>query len=1004
MKKLLDGRMKAVAAALVVSVFGVVQGATTCTFLGGGVDAKWSRADNWKDGVKPQSGDSVEIPNTVGELTSEIDGDYVLTALTVNATGAVTFSGSGSLSLAKVDVHAPTTFSSGLSVDFSAKSSYAYAGNASGQTAFPLVFDCPVTLTGAIDFCLAGKSTITFNGSLTGAEAQLRPVTGVAWSANGTVTFNGVVTVKNIYFWNHQSASTFTFSAAGNSWEKCQLGYGVVNFTVPTACPPTSQIGWTSYANEQTAVSTGSYVFNGNDITADRLIDSANGSYAEGHNLSSGELWTPTAKAMTLTLNGTADATSDVRLTGKLSLVLNSAGGFTQTLTKRVHTTSGSVTVKAGTLKLTSGSTMASVPAVAIESGSILLNGAGESAFAGAETVAIGETGAFELADGMANPFSSTKTSLVLTEGAKLVVPAGVVCRVKSVNLDGRDLPADTYTGSGATGEIASWIEGGGTVEVSVGGVAKNAVWTGAGEDEKTTTAENWEGGVLPLKGDALTFAAGGNRASLAKDLVASGVVFTASAPRTFEIAPDESAPTATLGIHAGGVSFNGAVAQTNVISAPVAVLDDKMSVDLGANAANRLALTGTVACRDTADITVRANGGSLSLSGENAFSGTMKLTTGGSYDFIGSGALAGLTSLTIDASDTIAKNLRFRGGTHAAAVNLRHRTASGTSRPAVTFSGTNVLTGAWYAHDDWWTLTLTASTASRTVFEGGFKADGQSLRLYLNPNATVVITNTPFATAPSRGYAFHSNLASDGIVEDWVPGTLPESQGEKGLGLAGGITFKTMVDGALRDHPLYMTTPGWSGAGAPTLDLCGHDQSVGRLDASKHDDCDHDPRGIIRSDAAATLTVRQSGGAAATTWQPRFLGGVSLVKDGADELVLAGVNSTTGRLEVAAGRLSFSGNGCWTNASAVVVSGGTLAVDAKSRLPKKAKSYVLSGGTLDLSAGVALRAVDVQVSDGAGGLRSLPAGVYTSANLPDCISGEGSLTACGGGVVLIVR
>ena len=998
MKMFMKGKTKAVAAAMIVAVFGVVQGATTCTFLGGGTDAKWSTAGNWKNGIKPQSGDSVEIPNTVGELTSEIDGNYVLAALTVNATGAVMFSGSGSLSLAKVDVHTPTTFTSGLSVDFSAATSYAYAGNASGETAFPLVFNCPVTLTGAIDFCLAGKSTITFNGALTGAAARLRPVTGVAWSGNGAVSFNGVVTVKSIYFYGHNSASTFSFSAAGNSWEKCQLGYGVVNFKDPAACPATSQLGWTAYANEQTAVSMGSYVFNGNDITVDRLTDNANGSYAEGHNISSGELWTPSAKTATLTLNSTADATSDVRLTGKLSLVLNSTGGFTQTLTKRVHTTSGSVTVKAGTLKLTAGSTMASVPAVAIEDGSLLLDGAGENAFIGAETVMIDEKGAFRLADGMTNPFSSTKTTLVLTEGAKLVVPAGVVCRVKSVRLGGRDLPADTYTGSGAIGEVSSWIEGGGTVVVSVGGEVTNAVWTGAGADEKTTTVENWKGSALPLKGDALIFAEDGNRALLANNLVASGVVFTASVPRTFEIAKDESAPTATLGVHVGGVSFSGAVAQTNMISAPMTVMDDRMSIDLGANAANRLAVRGAVACHDSADIMVRANGGSLALSGENDFLGTMTLATGGTYDFTGSGALAGLTKLTIDASDKMAKILHFCGGTHAAAVTLQHRTASGTARPAVTFIGTNVLTGAWYAHDDWWTLTLTASTASRTVFEGGFKADGQSLRFYMYPNSTVVITNTPFATAPARGYAFHANSA--GTVEDWVSGTFPESQGGKGLGLAGGIIFKTMVEGALSDHPLYMTTPGWSGAGAPTLDLCGHDQFVGRLDASRHDDCDHDPRGVIRSDNAATLTVRQNGGSETTIWQPRFLGGVSLVKEGTNTLVLSGVNTTTGRLEVAEGTLSFSGDGCWSHARDIALSGGTLKVDNNQRVSKRLKMIAYSAGKLDLAQGVVVHVREFIINDGVSS-SALAAGTYTATDLPAILSGAGVMQVVGEGMIL---
>lgn len=84
----------------------------------------------------------------------------------------------------------------------------------------------------------------------------------------------------------------------------------------------------------------------------------------------------------------------------------------------------------------------------------------------------------------------------------------------------------------------------------------------------------------------------------------------------------------------------------------------------------------------------------------------------------------------------------------------------------------------------------------------------------------------------------------------------------------------------------------------------------------------------------------------------------------------------------------------------AVVVSGGTLKVDRKNRLAKGA-AYTLTGGALEIAAGVRLRGASLALPDGVGGMRVETVGVFSASNCP-YIRGEGELCLQTGTMILV--
>lgn len=378
---------------------------------------------------------------------------------------------------------------------------------------------------------------------------------------------------------------------------------------------------------------------------------------------------------------------------------------------------------------------------------------------------------------------------------------------------------------------------------------------------------------------------------------------------------------------------------------------------------------------------------------------------TSGTYEIDGSTYGPDVTKVAFSQADG-ACSVKFGPGTYGPEIRIAHDTGwSATKTMSAMCSGSEQIIFAKKVTltDACWNLPLSIDSGADVVFEGGISApytwDYYAYLLLYGSGCSVTIRNTPIDVQTGRGVFFNAWGRSTVILG------VANNKIKSMLQLSGVVTLKTTCDYALSTNT-YATPLAFvkvDGNDGMVLDLCGHDQAVGRLDTKGKYAGEPSVTGKIRSDSLATLHVRQSGGDAVTTFSPSFEGGAGLCKSGADELVLAGVSTTTGVLEVAEGALSFSGDGCWNQAKDIALSGGTLKVDGNQRLARKLTTITYSAGKLDLAQGVVVRVREFLIKDGTES-SSLAAGTYTADNLPTILSGSGTMQVTGGGLMLLFK
>jgi len=523
----------------------------------------------------------------------------------------------------------------------------------------------------------------------------------------------------------------------------------------------------------------------------------------------------------------------------------------------------------------------------------------------------------------------------------------------------------------------------------SVVSAATSGEWTALGGDELTTTVENWDGNEVP-SGIGLTFGAAGTRALLAETLSATGVTFApAAAARTFTISNADSAPTARLEIGADGITVQASSGE-NVISSPI--LFTGSAATLGGTSGTGtdvLKLTGPISSSATVALTA-SGANKLYLTGTSDFTGTFTSTRGTRYVSAGALGAAGNTA-TFKQTDGVS-TVYFNGGTFDQNIRLERNTGNDVS--AYFVADTNhVVNGTFTAVNNQGCNVFVKRNA-KVTFNKGLNTDyyDYQLGLFMETGASVTVTNKPLGAYCNNGFLLYAYGASQ--LNLCCSNTLTRLSAP--FHICGNIkvntrvpwAFSTNVNGNVVYVPLAFKKEG-SGVDGATLDLCGNDQAVGYLSTAGNFSYDPSETGKITSTAPATLYVYQTSD---KTFKPTFQGAANLWKGGANTLTFSGDNTTTGRLTVAEGTVAFSGSGTWSKVSEVFVTGGTLTIDAVTRLNPKADLY-LSGGALEIATGVTLTVNRLFVSDGAGGCRQLSgASTYTAADLPAYLTGGGSL------------
>ena len=585
--------------------------------------------------------------------------------------------------------------------------------------------------------------------------------------------------------------------------------------------------------------------------------------------------------------------------------------------------------------------------------------------------------------------------------------------KVGKLVLNGIEIEQGKTVGSTMSGaDIQDDDHFGGAGQVAVGDAKfdpTEATWTNGGADNLMTTVDNWD--IAPKLPNfntglvTLTFGTDGDTALLAGDTHVKGIVFTG---RDFTLAAAPSAPDAKLVIGSAQVIVNApedGLAHTNRIDVPLALAENEFQVSV-TDAKSTLVLPCPVTAPEGVTATfIRRGEGTFVSDGENLVPGSRQQINGIWYATARSLGPAGAT-VKVSQDSTATKPIAFylNGGTFEQTFLIAR-----TQPPSYTFGAaagsTNYLTQA-ISYEDSYGIEFSFLQDSWTEFQNGFKKTGSWTGSFTYaPRASVVFSGAPFAFGDSSRPAKMGNYNTAPTSRARVEFAAAGGYARTGLVASGGLDVHFTVDAAFSTNtyasPLYLKR---YGTAHPTLHLHGTEQYFGSARTNEWSGWN-----FQNDTTGATVTSDVEGGVlhicqtVDATWHAFFTGSASLEKSGDKTLTLAVASPSTGSLAVSAGTLDFAADvseAGWTNCSAVAVSGGTLKVDRKGRLAKGA-AYTLTGGALEIAAGVRLKGSSLTLPDGNGGTRTETVGVFSAANCP-YISGEGELRLQTGTMILV--
>ena len=702
--------MKRVMMFVCAALSGVAFAGNVCNWTGAAHDGKLNTAENWD--VAPVSGngdtlvidigeDGTTINNTVADFSvaciKMLGRNY--TPLILGGERIVIAPASGSTdkttvwtNFCSVLVNAPLRLDGNCQFGLGGASS---------------VFNGDISLTGAISWRLVGRpkgasdpgltgdATIMFNGAVYGPQAALHVQTGR--NGNGSIPkFYGKVTVDSFYNGEATCPCSATFYHVGN-----EIAKYVFSST-------TSWCGTDNALTEDTVIQLGkngnNYVWSSASIcfaggngkqVANRLSDcvDARGTYPDSQYI--GAYVTDDTRSggtdATLTLKGTDNGLTYVRLNNGVSVVWEPKGDFTQDFRDRAHKTTGTLTVKGGTMRSSGTNVFLNVPTVRVEGGAF--DAASTNAvfattpvFPGMDWLEIGASGRFIVTNDAVHAVSPWRSCARIATGGKFVLAQDVTLDFNVLQLNGTPVTPDTYTKANCT-----WIEGDGSVVVRSTTVTGCSYWKAA-ISGNWSDAANWEGGVPGATTKAFITASGADYTVTVDSAI--------TLPAKLEIAPDSG--TATVDVS-------------------VPLTDPGMTLTVGGNGVLKFEETGSFDSKNKSSKIAVKDGGQLRIDG-----GTVAIT-----NFTGSFLVSGTESAT--GRVTVTSGL-FRHCT----VNMANRLyvlkgglleASGgkvvfpylsAPLPFKQLGGWIVMTGdAKYTHQDYYAYPYPWFATGETVFDG---------------------------------------------------------------------------------------------------------------------------------------------------------------------------------------------------------------------------------------------------------------------------------------------
>lgn len=496
-----DALCDAIRGATVVS-----RAAADAVWTGG--SGRWSDAANWAGGRVPAAGDTVRVSNAVAGVTIELDvPDVSLRSIRFEGAGPVTLAGGHELTLTGAWAFKSLAGAGSNVMDYpnavlpwfncdcevDCRVPLRFRGNhtESGicMTTRGAVFRKPIRSDGVTSFNI-------HNGFTDGSRSTVSAVTfedevvhspetvfGPRQYPCGSVRFDGRVVCADLHWagWQNTAVSLY---GTGSSFRSAFTDYTQSIFAgAAGALPPETTLGLGGTWNNASAAMVGRINLGNFDTAIDRLDDDAfalvRGSAAETAGagcLSSSD--TPSGgeeRPVTLTMNGTGDGLTMLKVTGRISLVWNPSGDFTQTFSNRTSTTTGTIEVRRGRVVLADGAAFPNVPDLVLGDGAEFVCGSAEAdALAAVRTIEVGAGGVFRLTSSAGRALADGAVALVLGKGARVDLPRGMTVRFASVSCAGVPCADGDYVGRNSSTGLppAEWVTGGGRVRVGAGNPA----------------------------------------------------------------------------------------------------------------------------------------------------------------------------------------------------------------------------------------------------------------------------------------------------------------------------------------------------------------------------------------------------------------------------------------------------------------------------------------------------------------------------------------------------
>jgi len=652
------------------------------------------------------------------------------------------------------------------------------------------------------------------------------------------------------------------------------------------------------------------------------------------------------AGAVTLKANSTLGSNNNA---GTISGAIGDEGnGFgitkqgTQQLTLTgASTYTGPTTVTAGNLKANSfNSVVGGTASSSLGAPTTVTNG----------TISLGDTTtAGQLSYGGTGETTDRVINLAGTTGGGTLDQGGTGLLKFTSALTATGVGSKTLTLQGAgTGEFAGAIvNGSGTTALTKTG---NGIWTLSGANTYSG-ATNSNGGILvfanagAIPGSSRNISTSGN-GGVAFDYNTS--LQTLLTTRITAASSGGLALTANnnlsenLDFNAAG--YAGYLGAKDNVTYTGTLTPNGGNVRLGNQGSGTLTLTGANVVTGSNNLSINGN---VTFTQPQIYTGTTSFTTNAGT-FNGGGSLIDLSKVTFGAGGTFT-NVNFTGGgtlTRSTNSTLTLDSANSYTGGTSISQGLLILSNNAALGTGAVTLATTGSNVARIQIVNGINI-GNTLNLGANTGITgrgdLEINNTNstatwsgainITASPTNGGHFYTDATSTLTLSGPITSTVPVSfrAGNFIIPSASTSSYASIfISGALKigSNDALVTTADVSlgNSAATTLDLAGFNQTVNSVTKSTN--------AATITNTAATASVLTINNAAASTYAgviANGTGGVSLVKNGAGDLTLGGVNTYTGDTTVNAGTLILGASTLADSSTVKIASGAKLNITTAS-------------------------------------------------------------------------